>query len=541
MTTRTQRTRASPERAGRLDEHHRLPKDDTQGGKQSGNQESPKERKYTMKHFNPRPLIATLCLAGLAAPALAYDSGSTGADGAFSPTVNTELQIPESGVFNFTTVNIPTGVTVTFRKNTSNTPVVMLASGNVTVAGTVNVSGGNATNSGAAGDGNIGDDGMPGVGGPGGYDGGRGGLPGKLNGGSGLGPGGGGGGSKFTTGYWTSSGDVGGGGGGGFSAAGGTAPGPTSATGIGGPVYGSSQLLPLIGGSGGGGGAGGTAFAGAGGGGGGGAILIASSGAVSITGSLLADGGTTGTSAGDSRGASGGSASGGAIRVVATAISGNGTISAKASTVSSSSSSGSTGSPAYYVGYGADGAPGRIRFEAETFTRTAASNPVHTFGSPSSVFVAGMPTLRIASVAGVAAPANPTGNADITLPSSTPNPVTVAFATTGVPVGNTVSLRVTPAYGNTVTVVSPAITGSTSAGTASVSATLPSGPSVLSASTTYTIVTAMGEALSIYAQGERVEKVRLSTTMNGPTLATLITVSGKEFSAPQAVLAMIGG
>ncbi len=117
----------------------------------------------------------------------------------------------------------------------------------------------------------------------------------------------------------------------------------------------------------------------------------------------------------------------------------------------------------------------------------------------------------------------------------------VQFATTGVPVGNTVSLRVTPAYGTPTTVVSPAITGTDVAGTASVSVTLPTGPSVLSASTTYTIVTAMGEALSIYAQGETVEKVRLTTTMNGPTLATLITQSGKEYEVPHAVLAMIGG
>jgi len=166
---------------------------------------------------------------------------------------------------------------------------------------------------------------------------------------------------------------------------------------------------------------------------------------------------------------------------------------------------------------------------------------VHSFGAPSSAFVAGLPTLRITSVAGTAAPASPTGNADITLPSTTPNPVTVEFATTGVPTGNTVSLRMTPAYGDAVTVVTPAITGSTTAGVASASVTLPSGPSVLSASTTYTIVTAMGETLSIYAQGEVVEKVRLSTTVNGPTLATLITVSGKEFAVPHAALAMIGG
>jgi len=45
-----------------------------------------------------------------------FVSGSTGVDGAFNPTTNTELQMPANGIFNFTTVNIPAGVTVTFKK-----------------------------------------------------------------------------------------------------------------------------------------------------------------------------------------------------------------------------------------------------------------------------------------------------------------------------------------------------------------------------------------------------------------------------------------
>jgi hypothetical protein len=495
------------------------------------------------KHFTLGVLAATLSLAGLIAPAHAYDSGSTGGDGAFSPTVNTELQIPESGVFNFTTVNIPTGVTVTFKKNTTNTPVVMLASGNVTVAGTINLNATNSTHVGASGDGNLGDDGLPGTGGPGGYDGGRGGAINKGDGGAGLGPGGGGGGKYYLYPYYGYNYYLGGGGGG-YNGAGVDQPHYGSfGSGKGGATYGSSQLLPLLGGSGGGGGAGALSFTGSGGGGGGGAILISSSGTINVAGSISAYGGKSGLSSGSGCGARGGYGSGGAIRIVATAISGNGAIAATAL----------NNTPPYYYDNpscnasteqpqrGGEGATGRIRLEAETFTRTAISDPAHSFGSPSSVFVAGLPTLRITSVAGVAAPANPTGNADITLPSATPNPVTVEFATTGVPVGNTVTLRVTPAYGDAVTVLSPAVTGTTSAGAASVSATLPSGPSVLSASTTYTIVTAMGEALSIYAQGETVEKVRLTTTMNGPTLVTLITATGKEFAAPHAALAMIGG
>lgn len=491
--------------------------------------------------FMPSKLIVALSLAGFSWSVLAYDSGSTGADGAFNPTVNTELQLPPSGVFNFTTVNIPTGVTVTFKKNTTNTPVVILASGNVTVAGTISVSATNAADVGAAGDGNIGDDGVPGMGGAGGYDGGRGGAPNKGAGGAGLGPGGGGGGKVGGYGgyvlYY-------GGGGAGFASAGETyAPYGQPEAGKGGVSYGASQLLPLIGGSGGGGGTGGISFSGSGGGGGGGALLIASSGTVSVTGAIHAQGGRSGLSSGTGCGGRGGYGSGGAIRIVATQISGNGNIYA----------TGINGAEPYYntgpdcavhpnyAYHGGAGSTGRIRLEAETFTRTAASVPVHSFGTPSSAFVAGLPTLRITSVAGTAAPANPTGNADITLPSTTPNPVTVDFATTGVPTGNTVTLRVTPAYGDTITVVTPAITGSTAAGTASVSVALPSGPSVLSASTTYTIVVAMGQALSVYAKGEIVEKVRLSTTMNGPTLATLITRSGKEFEVPHAALALIAG
>ncbi len=144
-------------------------------------------------------------------------------------------------------------------------------------------------------------------------------------------------------------------------------------------------------------------------------------------------------------------------------------------------------------------------------------------------------------MAGVNAPAEPTGNADIVLPSSTPNPVTVSFATTGVPVGNTVKLTLTPAYGTPTSVISPALTGTTDAATASVTVDLPSGPSTLSATTTYTIVAALGDALSRYAEGERVEKVTLVATPGQANKVILTTISGKEFEVPHAYLAVTGG
>jgi hypothetical protein len=66
-----------------------------------------------------------LGLLTLALNALAFDSGSTGADGALTPTVNTEVPLPESGTLNYTSINIPDGVRVTFRPNASNTPVTL--------------------------------------------------------------------------------------------------------------------------------------------------------------------------------------------------------------------------------------------------------------------------------------------------------------------------------------------------------------------------------------------------------------------------------
>ncbi|MFA7239234.1 MAG: hypothetical protein WC091_03915 [Sulfuricellaceae bacterium] len=464
----------------------------------------------------------------------AFDSGSTGADGAFNPTVNTIVQLPPSGVFNYTTVNIPAGVTVTFRKNAANTPVVILASGDVAIAGILDLRGGKSPDTGAAGDGNIGDDGLPGVGGPGGFDGGRGGLASGFFGSSGVGPGGGNSGGTFNSSGLYSCG----GGGGGYSQAGTAAycavAGSTQAPyGTGGASYGSSVLLPLVGGSGGGGGAGGNTFIGSGGGGGGGAVLIASSAAVNVTGSIFADGGASGSSDGAGQGAVGGGGSGGAIRIVANTISGNGTISAKGG-VAGASNSGS------YYSFGGAAANGRIRLEASTFTRTAATTPAFTTDLPGSVFVAGSPTLAITGVAGVAAPATPTGNADIVLPATTVNPVTVTFTTTNVPVGNTVKLTVTPASGLATSVVSPALTGSTASAGASVQVTLPQGPSVLQAQTTYTIVAALGDAMSRYAGNERVERMTLTASPGKPSTATLHTVTGKEYQVPAITLASLG-
>jgi hypothetical protein len=491
-------------------------------------------------------IVGTLVVGACFAPAAwAFTSGSTGADGAFNPTVNTTVVLPPSGTFNYTSVSIPVGVTVTYLRNAGNTPVAILATGDVVIAGTLSVSGNSGVSAGTAGDGNPGDDGVPGTGGPGGFDGGRGGVvtsvvPATNNavrGGAGLGPGGGGG--ADLTGLCNGAPSVVGGAGAGYSTPGTSTSGcgvPT-VTGVGGAAYGSPSLIPLIGGSGGGGGDGGITFNGAGGGGGGGAILIAATGTINITGSLLAVGGNGGAQLGNGQGGAGGGASGGAIRLVATTITGNGTVSAGGG---AAGTSGGSGNVCCFISAAAAGAPGRVRIEAESYTRTAGTTPAFSFAAPGPLFAVGSPTLSIASVGGVLAPATPTGGIDVALPSSTPNPVTVVFATSGVPVGGAVQLRVTPANGAVVTATSSPLTGSTTSATASASVSLPAGPSVMQAQTTFTVIAAIGDLLRNFAGNERVERITLSATLGGESRARLITVSGKEFDAPAEALRIAG-
>jgi hypothetical protein len=520
------------------------------------------------KVLRPAMLMAAVAVTCAAPTAFAFNSGSTGADGALSPTVNTEIQLPESGILNYTSINIPTGVTVRFKKNTLNTPVYLLVSGNATIAGTINLDGTNGAHVGTAGDGNQADDGLAGLAGPGGFNGGRGGRddtanrPDIIRGGGGLGPGGGKGGIEGADGcldgrYYKYMG-----GGAGYLTDGSSNSAYNSCTArppaVVGRAYGSAILQPLIGGSGGGGGRGGLNFPGSGGGGGGGALLVAVSGTLNLTGTIRADGGASGFSSGINVGGSGGGGSGGAIRLLATTLSGAGGIRAIGGCIStygvSGYSAGSQQKAVYYNAtaysniyeqnfyncYDHGASEGRIRLEADSITYTGTTYPAYTTDVPGPVFLSSIPSLKITSVAGTAVPANPTGNADVTLPANVTNPVTVNFETTNVPTGNTVLLKLIPAYGNTTEVLSPAIAGTTALGNTSVNVNLPQGPSTLQAVTTYTVVVAMGEALSRFAQNERVEKVQLIATMGAEGQAKLITVSGKEYMVPMSVLQMVG-
>lgn len=162
-----------------------------------------------------------------------FNSGSTGADGSLDLSTMTcpanvcEIQLPESGILNYTTVNIPAGKTMKFRSNSRNTPVILLAQGNVTINGTISI------------------DAFDRIPGPGGFYGGQANFPG-------FGPGGG----QVVSGHI-------------------------------GSWIGPLSLVPIVGGS---GGAGVRQFSSGSGGGGGGAIVIASSTSISHAGNLDARG-----------------------------------------------------------------------------------------------------------------------------------------------------------------------------------------------------------------------------------------------------------
>src|SRR6266404_5987633 len=70
-----------------------------------------------------------------------FSSGSTGADGPLNVTSNMTLNLPANGIFNLTTINVASGATLTFNRNVLNTPVYLLATSNVTITGTIDVSG----------------------------------------------------------------------------------------------------------------------------------------------------------------------------------------------------------------------------------------------------------------------------------------------------------------------------------------------------------------------------------------------------------------
>lgn len=372
-----------------------------------------------------RYLIAIFLPA--AALAQTFSSGSTGADHdltyttpgtyVFDPKAFTPALDPDGDcIFNFTTITIASGVTVQFKGNVLNCPVVWLASGAVKIDGTLDLSGQNSfvasstiqrTNT------------IPGSGGfGGGYPG-----VGANPRGAGLGPAGGAAVCDSNASYGSS---------GGFT--------------------GNQFLVPLVGGSGGGAGQENNA-----GGAGGGAILIASSVSISGAGSIKASGGNRVTNL------YGGGGAGGAIRLVAPAIAITGLLNVSAGDTPCQSGSLSP--------------TGVIRLEAFTIGPVNASGNLYT-ATPFGLFISstGIPLLKVVDVGGTPVAINPTGT--FTIPDVTVNssaPLTFDIQASNIPLGTTATLTVFSENGPDQTIVSTPLAGSVASSTATASATLPPG------------------------------------------------------------------
>jgi hypothetical protein len=261
------------------------------------------------------------------------------------------------------------------------------------------------------------------------------------------------------------------------------------------------------------------------GGGGGGSVLLAVSGTLTLTGSILANGGEGASfisSVSSVQGAGGGS--GGGVRLIASTIVGSGNIDISGG-VRGSGLSGRSGGT---------GGIGRARLEADVFNFSGSVTPnVATTSAPLPVFPSNLPSIRIISVGGASVPANPIGENDVILPSSIVNPVTVAFAATDVPPGSTVELTISPISGSPTTVVSAGLSGTLASSTDSVQATLPQGASVLLASVGFAVTNQTASLYAPFTNGEMVARVELRSTMgNGSSSIRLTTKSGRVIDVP---------
>ncbi len=422
---------------------------------------------------------AALALAGAWSrasdlPDLPYSSGSTGVDGAlsypaqgepdFSATQVFDMTGHPDGVWHFTSITIPAGVTVTFLKNAANTPVVWLATDDVLMAGTLNLDG----EDGLAPGGSNQDPGKEAQGGPGGFAGGLGGIRYDVSmryaGTPGQGPGGGVPG--------TQSGQHG------ISA--GYAKAVTYSGSVTSPAYGNVYVQPLVGGSGGGGQASTATANGYNGGGGGGAILIATSRDMVLSGTIRAKGGIGSLYNWSSANLISGHGSGGAVRLVADRMSGTGLIDVRRPPLSSvygyPSTNGSGGRirlEAYYRAFNGQTYSGANIYEATM----SMSAPMPTVSWPSDQ------VLRVTQVDGVPVAQPPTGlqiTPDVVFNAG--DETLVRVEGTGVPDGTPVWLRIAAAN----TIIDTSRTANTmTGGVAEIPVTVPTGTGTVQAFANY--------------------------------------------------------
>jgi hypothetical protein len=286
------------------------------------------------------------------------------------------IDTDRDNVFHFTSVKIPSGVTLKVSGKKVTGPMYWLVTGTVVIDGILALDGevGHFASIATA-------DRRPGVPGPGGHPGGVGGVfltqtTFQFQPQAGSGPGGG---AAGPWGSWNGS---------------------TGAATV------NKFMVPLVGGSGGGGGvnSSGNLF-GSGGGGGGGAILIASSISIHVGGSISAWGGDGGRySSGACSGIDGGGGSGGSIRLAAPTLTGGGLVEA---------------GPGFHCVFGrGQTGKGWVRLEAFHHESTYRIRPEFTnvtVGSPVSSYAPTRPppAIWVDTIDGRTIPRNPTGSFDV--------------------------------------------------------------------------------------------------------------------------------
>ena len=372
------------------------------------------------RSFRHQLCIVTV-VAGLASPAIAggFDSGSDGSDGAFMPLSDVEIDLALADVGSWDTPGAGNGVydadrwIVVFKYTTINIPP------GATVTFFNHPSGAPVI---WLSQGDVVIEGTV-----------------SLNGDNGTfitepyqfsegGPGGFSGGSAGITGFPQSHG---------FGPGGGNSGGSYN--------YGNQGIFPLIGGSGGRGAGSETGGAGAG------AILVASSGSINLTGLIEANGGGRFT-------VSGRGGSGGGVRLVGNVILGNGSITALG-------------------GLGSSGV-GRVRIEAFDVTGfTGSTNPLATIAGPGPVVQDSLvPTLRVTFVDDQPVPQDPVAGVLTKEVVAENDIVTLTIEATNIMPSTTVTVKVSPAHGDSFTVTSTPLVGSMALSTATATVNLPSFP-----------------------------------------------------------------
>ncbi len=404
-------------------------------------------------------ILAFTSLVSVPAALAQFTSGSTGADGAYNPTVSGDfdpvalgLNAAGDNVFNFTTINIPAGVTIKLRASKlRNQPVVWLATGDVTITGVLDLTGANPASLNSDSPVQVATNRVLPEPGPGGYTGGLG-SRGGVGPQPGAGPGGG------PAGLQSSSQLACYGGSGSFFLSGEQNSAQSLTTG---PTYGNYQLIPLYGGSGGGGGwdsASGQNLGGTGGAGGG-AIRIASTTQITVNGRIDVSGGTPQANSGSTVGCPGGAGAGGAIHLIAPTVGGTGLLYAFSGNQ-----------------IGGTAATGIVRISTNT-NAYAGSNSGVTPGPlflPPNNSVLSPPSLSITQVNGIAVPAQAAGsylNPDVTIAAA--GAVTVNLAAKNIPLGTVPTLRITAETGPDTTITCNALAGTVASSTATCSATFP--------------------------------------------------------------------